>query len=291
MEIHQLRYMVAVARTRNFSRAAEECHVAQPSLSQQIKKLEDELDERLFDRLKGEVKITARGERFLGRAKRILDEIENAKREVQGGKELLNGMISLGILPTLAPYLLPKAMTRFLKKYPGIEITIQEDQTSHLLKLLHSCDLDFALISRPIIDDKLEIRDLFTEELLVALPPKHRLARQKEISFADLSDEKLIVMKDGHCLGEQMLNFCERNDLHTKISFRSSQLETVLALVRDGFGISLVPEMATHSDREKSAKFRPFTHPRPKRKIAAAWSKNRPLSLAAREFVDSMQSA
>ena len=250
MEMQQLRYVVAVARTGNFSRAAEHCHVAQPSLSQQIQKLEDELGERLFDRLKREVKLTAHGEAFLRRAVRILEEAAAAKREATDAQDLLRGTLTIGALPTLAPYLLPAALAAFTKKFRGVEIVIHEDTTARLLKLAHGYEIDFALASQPIHDERLEVKDLFSEELLLALPPAHRLARKRNVSAADLAGENLIVMKEGHCLGDQVLGFCERRELKAKISFRSAQLETVQALVAAGLGLSLVPAMAAQTERE-----------------------------------------
>src|SRR5580698_1960236 len=144
MEMHQLRYVVAVARTRNFSRAAEQCHVSQPSLSQQIQKLEDELGEQLFDRMKREAKLTSHGEAFLHRAIRILEEVDAAKREATDARDLLRGKVTIGVLPTIAPYLLPDAMAEFTEKYPGVEIVVQEDTTARLVKLALACEIDFA---------------------------------------------------------------------------------------------------------------------------------------------------
>src|ERR1700728_1403104 len=150
MEMHQLRYVVAVARARNFSRAAGHCHVSQPSLSQQIQKLEDELGERLFDRMKRDVRLTPCGEEFLHRAVRILEEVDAAKREAADATDMLRGTLTIGVLPTIAPYLLPDAMAQFIKKFPGMEIVVQEDTTARLLQLAHGYEIDFALASQPI---------------------------------------------------------------------------------------------------------------------------------------------
>ena len=285
MEMQQLRYVVAVARTANFSRAAEQCHVSQPSLSQQIQKLEDELGERLFDRLKRAVKLTSVGEVFLRRATCILAEVAAAKREAGDAKELLQGVVTVGVLPTIAPYLLPNVMVEFTKKFPGVEIIVHEDTTAQLLKLAHAYEIDFALASQPIQDERLEVRELFTEELLLALPPGHPLTRKRSVSAADLARERLIVMKEGHCLGDQVLKFCDRRDLHPNISFRSAQLETIQSLVRAGLGISLIPAMAVQTARADAPAYRQLPAPRPVRKIAVVWPKQRPLSRAANEFL------
>jgi LysR family transcriptional regulator, hydrogen peroxide-inducible genes activator len=284
MEMHQLRYVVAVAHAGNFSRAAEQCHVSQPSLSQQIQKLEEELGERLFDRMKREVKLTPHGESFLRRAVRVLEEVDTAKREAKDATDLLHGTVTLGVLPTIAPYLLPEVITEYIEKYPRVEIVVQEDTTVHLLKLLVACEIDFALASQPIWDARLEVRELFSEELLLALPPGHPLTRKRTVGASDLEGQALIVMKEGHCLGDQVLNFCDRSDLHPNISFRSAQLETIQSLVCAQMGLSLIPAMAAKPGQRGVPQYRPFSS-RPTRKIVTAWPKQRPPSRAAAEFL------
>jgi len=285
MEMQQLRYVVAVARTANFSRAAEQCHVSQPSLSQQIQKLEDELGERLFDRMKREAKLTSHGETFLRRAVRILEEVDAAKREATDAQDLLRGTLTIGVLPTVAPYLLPDVMAQFTEKFPDVEIVVQEDTTARLLKLALDYEIDFALASQPIQNERLAVTELFSEELLLALPPGHPLTRKRTVAVADLEGERLMVMKEGHCLGDQVLGFCDRRDLKPKISFRSSQLETIQALVSSGLGISLIPAMAARSKREHLPEYRSLQSPRPERKIVTAWPKQRPPGRAANEFL------
>ena len=274
-----------MARSGNFSRAAEHCHVAQPSLSQQIQKLEDELGERLFDRMKREARLTPHGEAFLRRAVRILEEVDAAKREMTDAQDLLRGTLTIGVLPTIAPYLLPEVMAQFTEKFPGVETVVQEDTTARLLKLAHGYEIDFALASQPIRDERLEVKELFSEELLLALPPGHPLTRKRTVAAADLEGERLIVMKEGHCLGDQVLGFCDRRDVKPKISFRSAQLETIQALVSSGLGISLIPAMAARSEREDLPEYRSLQSPRPERKIVAVWPKQRPPGRAANEFL------
>ena len=285
MEMHQLRYVVAVARARNFSRAAEQCHVSQPSLSQQIQKLEEELGERLFDRMKREAKLTPHGEAFLPRALRILEEVDVAKREASDAHRLLRGRVIVGVLPTIAPYLLPAVLVDFAKRFPSVEIVVEEEMTALLLKLANECEIDFAVASRPIQDRRMEVKDLFTEELRLALPPRHSLTRKRTVRLTDLEKEPFIVMKEGHCLGDQVLTFCERRDLKPTISFRSAQLETIQALVHSGVGISLVPEMAARKKRAGLPEYRSLVRPKPERKIVAIWPRQRPLSRAANELL------
>lgn len=291
MEMHQLRYMVAVARQGNFSRAAEHCHVSQPSLSQQIQKLEEELGERLFDRLKTSVKLTPHGELFLRRAHRILDEAEAARREASDAKELLRGTVTLGVLPTIAPYLLPPVLATFTAKYPGVNLIVVEDTTARLLQSCLACEIDWVLASHPIADERLELRELFTDELLLALPPGHPLTRRKTVSAADLNGESLIVMKEGHCLGDQVLRFCDLRDVQPRIGFRSAQMETVQALVTSGLGLSLVPAMATKTTGATGPAYRSFAAPRPERKIVACWPKHRPPGRAAAELLKAVSEA
>jgi LysR family hydrogen peroxide-inducible transcriptional activator len=285
MEMHQLRYVVAVARTGNFSRAAEQCHVSQPSLSQQIQKLEGELGGRLFDRMKREAKPTPQGDAFLRHAVRVLEEVDAARREAKDATDLLSGTVAIGVLPTIAPYLLPRVMSGFTENFPGVEVIIQEDTTAHLIKLLLAYEIDFALASQPIQDPRLEVRELFAEELLLALPPGHPLTRKRTVCVADLEKERFIVMKEGHCLGDQVLQFCTRRDLRANISFRSTQLETIQSLVRAGLGVSFVPAMATQSKRDDLPEYRSLQNPRPQRKIVAVWPRQRPPARAATEFL------
>ncbi len=285
MEMHQLRYVVAVAGTGIFSRAAEHCNVSQPSLSQQIQKLEDELGERLFDRMKRQAKPTPHGEAFLQRAVRILEEADAAKREATDARGLLRGRVSVGVLPTIAPYILPDVLAEFTKKYPGVEIVEQEDTTAALNKLVHDYEIDFAIASEPIRDHQLTIQELFSEELLLALPLGHPLISKRTVAPADLERERLIVMKEGHCLGDQVLSFCDRRNVKSKISFRSGQLETIQSLVSAGLGISLIPAMATHSEREDLLEYRQLQSPRPDRRIVAVWPKQRLPGRAANEFL------
>lgn len=285
MEMHQLRYMVALARTGNFSRAAEQCNVAQPSLSQQIQKLEDELGERLFDRMKRQVRLTPHGTAFLRRAVRILEEVDAARREAADALDLKHGSVAIGVLPTIAPYLLPGIMARFSAQYTGVDLTVHEDTTAQLLKLVHAYEIDFAVVAEPIADDRLTITELFTEELLLALPSKHPLAKKRTLTTADLSDEKLIVMKAGHCLGDQVLGFCERQEVKPRISFRSAQLETVQELVCAGLGLSLVPTMARRHATKRTPVYRSLKGPAPERRIVLVWTKQRPPGRAAAELV------
>jgi len=285
MEMHQLRYVVAVARAGNFSRAAEQCHVAQPSLSQQIQKLEQELGERLFDRLGRSVKLTAVGVSFLQRATRILEEADAASREARDVQGLVNGKVALGVIPTIAPYLLPGVVAAFARKYPGLGVTVHEETTAQLLRLVNAYEIDFAIASLPIHDDRLVKETLMSEELLLAVPPRHTLAKRRGIATADLESERFILMKEGHCLGDQALQFCNRRDFQPNVSLFSSQIETIKGLVRAGLGVSLIPAMAVDGGKGPRPVYRSLGHPRPRREICVVWPRGRTPGVPSQAFL------
>jgi LysR family hydrogen peroxide-inducible transcriptional activator len=176
-------------------------------------------------------------------------------------------------------------MATFSEKFPGVEIVVQEDTTARLVKLALSCEIDFALASRPIHEKRLKVQELFSEELLVALPPGHPLTCKRTLNASELDGARLIVMNEGHCLGNQVLGFCDRQNLSHHLSFRSAQLETIQSLVRVGLGISLIRAMAARRDRTNGPEYRSQRSPRPSREIIAIWPAQRPLSPAASEFV------
>ena len=285
MELQQLRYLLAVAKTGNFSRAAESCHVAQPSLSQQIQKLEGELGARLVDRLKRRAVLTKAGEALASRAARILSEVDAARRDAEESDSMARGQVTVGVLPTIAPYLLPPVLSAFGKAWPGMEVIVQENTTALLLQMCEACELDLAIVSEPAPPPKLAGEMLFSEELLLALPRDHRLAKQAKIRLSDLDSERFILMKEGHCLGDQALKFCDRQDFHPQITFRSAQLETIHALVMAGLGISLVPAMARTKGRDAKVVYRSLEKPRPTRSVMALWRKEHHHHKAADAFL------
>lgn len=286
MEVHQLRYVVAIARTGSFSRAAQDCHVSQPSLSQQVRKLEEELGERLFERDRRRTRPTASGERFVARATRILDELAEAEREARETHSVTRGQVTLGILPTIAPYFLPPLVATFAEEFPGVQIVIQEDTTAVLTSLAASYEVDLAIASLPIRDPGFEVVPLFTEELVLAVPPAHPLARKKSIAPSDLETSTFVLMREGHCLGDQALNFCQQGGIQPRVISRSSQVETIRRLVHAGLGISLIPRMAAIERTADQPVYRSLRNPRPERTVAVFWNRRRPLSRAAQAVLD-----
>lgn len=284
MELHQLRYFLAVARTRHFSRAAAQCHVAQPSLSQQIMKLEDELEERLFERTKRAVALTPAGEALRVHAERVLEEVELARDQVHAVRGLLRGRVVLGALPTVAPYFLPQRLQRFSARHPGLEVVIHEDTTAQLAAALRAKEIDLALVSLPVEQAGLVAEACFDEDLLVALPAGHRLAAKRALTLDDLEAETFILMKEGHCLAGQALQFCRLNGFAPRVSFRSAQIETVMAFVAAGWGVSIVPAMARRAEAKPGVRFRRLAGLT--RSIGLIHRANRPLGGAARALAD-----
>jgi LysR family transcriptional regulator, hydrogen peroxide-inducible genes activator len=252
MELHQLRYFCAVAETGSFSRAAEQSHVSQPSLSQQIMKLEDELGARLFDRLGRSVRLTDLGKTFLPRARSVLRELEAAKGDVVEHKDSVGGSVTIGVIPTVAPYLLPQYLTAFSRKFPQARLTVVEEITPVLLDRLRAGTIDVAILALPIRGHEFEISPLLTERLFAALPPKHKLAGRRSLSLKDLRTEPFLLLRDGHCFRDTAVAACDRARLNPRIIFESGQFSSLLSMVGAGMGVSIVPEMAV----EKSARCR-----------------------------------
>jgi LysR family hydrogen peroxide-inducible transcriptional activator len=288
MELHQLRYFLAVARTRNFSRAAEQCHVAQPSLSQQIMKLEQELEERLFERTKREVALTSAGEIFRAHAERVIEAVDSARDSVRDDRGIVRGRVTLGVLPTIAPYYLPDRLRRFARAFPHVEVVVHEDTTAQLAQAVLRKEIDIALVSLPVDKTGLAAEEFFDEPLLAAIPRAHPLARRarSELTLDDLESESFILMKEGHCLAGQALQFCQLSGFSPRVSFRSAQIETVLAFVAAGAGISIIPAMAQHP-RRAGVVYRPLKGVQ--RPIGVIYREARPLPRAAEALVAALR--
>lgn len=249
MELHQLRYFCAVAETGSFSRAAEQSHIAQPSLSQQILKLEDELGARLFDRLGRSVRLTDLGKTFLPRARAVLRELEAAKGDVVERRESVAGPLSVGVIPTIAPYYLPPQLTSFTRQFPQARLTVVEEITPVLLDRLRASTVDVAILALPIRGHEFDAFPLLTERLFAALPRKHALARRSTLSLKDLRKEPFLLLRDGHCFRDTAVAACDRARLNPQIVFESGQFSSILSMVATGMGVSIVPEMAVEKNR------------------------------------------
>lgn len=265
MEIHQLRYVCAVARTGNFTRAAEQEHVAQPSLSQQVLKLEDELGARLFDRLGRTVRLTRFGEVFLRRAQGILRELGEARSEIHDLVGAETGRVMLGAIATIAPYFLPSALASFARKCPTIRVTVLEDITPVLLSRLHEGSIDLALVALPVPGPELACEEMFCERLRVVVPDSHRLASQKTATLDQIEGEPFLLLKEGHCFRQTTISACRRAKINPNVIFESGQFATILGMVCAGMGVSVVPEMAV--DAGKGCAFIPVADDRAFRRI------------------------
>lgn len=250
MELHQFRYFCAVARAGNFTRAAENQHIAQPSLSQQIHKLEDELGARLFDRLPRFARLTESGKIFLPKAEAILRQVDDARTEIQEKSRAEVGTVYVGSIPTIAPYFLPRVLVRFASRYPGISIRVIEDITSGLLDHLHHGRVDLVLLALPVRGEELQFEELFRESLFACLPKSHRLASRKAIGLAEIRNEPFLLLKEGHCFRDNALAACRRSRIDPNVIFESGHFSTILSMVATGMGVSVVPAMAVskHAD-------------------------------------------
>jgi len=244
MELHQLRYFCAVADTGSFSRGALRCHVSQPSLSQQILKLEDELGARLFDRLGRVTRLTSAGETLLPRARAVLQQLEAARGDVDIQKESVSGLVTIGVIPTVAPYLMPRHLAEYSRKFPEAQLSVVEEITPILLDRLRASTIDIAVLALPIRGHEFESFPMLTEALFAAVPKKHRFARRNVLSLKDLRPDPFLLLRDGHCFRDTAVAACDRARLHPQIVFESGQFSSLLSMVAAGMGVSIVPEMA-----------------------------------------------
>lgn len=283
MTLTELRYIVALAQERHFGKAAAKCFVSQPTLSVAIQKLEEELGVALFERLRGEVAITEIGERVIGQAQRALDEAEKVKQIARGGRDQLSEPLRLGVIPTIAPYLLPELIPKVQKRAPAMALEIEENLTGELQGALLSGRLDVLLLALPFDPPGVDIRPLYDEAFSVILPAEHPLAKKKQLRTADLANEKVLLLRAGHCLSDQVMSACGeviRPNAH-EVGF---SIETMRQLVAAGFGISVFPASAlTRRLESKHVRVVPFSPPVPHRRVVLAWRKSftRPAAIQA----------
>jgi LysR family hydrogen peroxide-inducible transcriptional activator len=289
MELHQLRYFVEVANLRSFTRAAEKCHVAQPSLSQQIIKLERELRQPLFERLGRTVRMTDAGRALYAHAVSVLGSVDEIQDLVKTATDPHHGTVHVGAIPTIAPYLLPPLLRDFSKRFPQATMALDENLTDLIVRGCLEGDLDVGVIASPVANDLLHGEVLFTEELLLALPPKHAFLNKRAISWDDLAGEPFVLMNELHCLGEQVVSFCKQQGCLPAISCQSVQLLTIQELVALGRGISLIPAMARQMDRGRRCAYRSLPAPAPTRTIRMVWHKDRYQSPIVKELIQALR--
>jgi len=284
MEVHQLRYFVAVADEGSFSRAAAREHVAQPSLSQQIQKLEAEMDQRLFDRLPRSVVVTEAGKCLLEYARKILVEIADARRCVDELKREVVGRLAVGAIPTIAPYVLPALIEKFQRLYPKVTLEIFEDTTERLVRRMEDGEVDIALVSTCDESPALERHSLGKEALLVLLPKGDRLAKKQTIKWSDLKSQKFLLLHEMHCLSAQVYRFLTGHHLRPELAVRGAQLSTIAHMVAAGMGVSLVPQMMIEAEPVTGCVALPFAPPVPMRELNVVRNPLRFQSKAAAAF-------
>ncbi|QDT10023.1 LysR family transcriptional regulator [Planctomycetes bacterium K23_9] len=282
MNMDQLVNFQCVAELKNFTHAAERLCISQPALSRSIQRLEEELGQPLFDRKPRSVELTDAGLLFQNRAEQILFIVEDTKAEI--GDDGESGRIRIGAIPTVAPFFLPDLLREFSDKFPKATIIVQEDTTDHLLKRCKQGELDLAILALPIPTRYVECEELFEEELILVLPPKHPLATKKQIRIKDIEQYPFVLLNEAHCLSDNVTSFCQQRAIQPVAVERTSQLVMVQELVSLGHGISMIPEMAKRLDRTERRVYRSISGTKPTRTIAAVWNPYRFQTRLVREF-------
>jgi len=280
MNLRDLRYFVALAEYRHFGRAAQASFVSQPTLSTQIRKLEEELGVALVERTPRKVLLTEAGKEIAQRARDVLTEVDQIKAIARRTIDPESGTLRLGIFPTLGPYLLPHVVPRISARFPRLELLLIEEKTELLLKQLREGRLDTVVLALPVHDDQLHAEVLFDEPFVLAVPEQHELSRRKTLRMADLADQSLLLLEDGHCLRDQALEVCELSGAGEKAGFRATSLETLRQMVAANVGITLLPTLAVKPPVARSDNIRlvQFRGDAPSRRIAMLWRKSSALA-------------
>lgn len=284
MELSQLRYVMAVADTGNFTRAAARSNIAQPSLSQQIIKLEKELGHKLFHRLGRKAILTEAGTVFLERARRILFEVEDAAKEL-ADHPALERKITVGAIPTLAPFMLPTLIARCRKRFPNLQVNIREDFKTTLMREMIDGELDLALVALPVADSRIQVEVLWKEPLILVVAEGHPLASKQRVVGADLADETFILLGSSSSLAAQVRRFCGENHFEPRIGSRCAQIATVKALVGIGAGISILPRVTRSADDAGSLVYIALADAEPHREIAVLRHMQRYQTRGAEQFL------
>ncbi|MDH4023734.1 MAG: LysR substrate-binding domain-containing protein [Gammaproteobacteria bacterium] len=293
MNLRDLQYLVALAETGHFGEAAERCHVSQPTLSAQIKKLEDYLGVQLFERQPKKVSLTEVGRLIVERARHVTQEAEDIRELARASRDPLTGKLRVGLIPTIAPYLLPRVAVKLRRQLPDLLLMLYEYQTGPLLQKLRDGELDLAILALPADTSGLETRSLFAESFVVAMPRNHALAARKRLKPADLAGEKILLLEEGHCLRDQALEVCGTVALSEEQDFRATSLETLRQMVAGGHGVTLLPRLAAEGPiaSARGLEYRPFSPPSPSRMVGAAWRRSSTRETAITAVCDVIASA
>lgn len=288
IKLKDLRYLVAVADTGHFGRAAQRCFISQPTLSAQLKKLEDYLGVCLIERQPRGATLTQAGEQIVARARVILSASDEVVTIAQTHRDPLSGRFKVAMIPTVGPYVLPRVAPAAHKQMPRLDLLLFEYQTAPMLQKLQAGEIDLGVMALPAAADGLATRKLYDEDFHVALPEQHRLTRQATIRIADLEEESLLLLEEGHCLRDQALEVCGRISVHERQDFRATSLETLRQMVAAGAGVTLLPELACRGAYGKAhgVAIRPLVRPTPNRQIGAVWRKSSARLAAIQAFCD-----
>ncbi len=277
MTLTELRYIVAVARERHFGRAAEACFVSQPTLSVSIKKLEEELDVKIFERGTSEVSVTPLGEEIVRQAQQVIEQAAAIKEIAKRGKDPVSGPLRMGVIYTIGPYLLPDLVRRAIDLVPQMPLILQENFTAKLLEMLRLGELDCAIMAEPFPDAGLAIAPLYDEPFMAAVPKLHPLAKRKIITAEELKAETMLLLGTGHCFRDHVLEVCPEyarfssNAEGIRKSFEGSSLETIKYMVASGMGVTVVPRLSVPKEPQRDITYIPFAKPVPTRRVVLAW--------------------
>jgi len=277
MTITQLNYVLAIAEHKNFTKAAEKCFVTQPTLSTQIQKLEDELDVLIFDRSKKPIELTDVGKKIVNQAKNIVDESERIQDIVDQQKGFIGGEFKLGIIPTIMPTLLPMFLKAFIKKFPKVTLKIEELTTEEIIFRINEGHLDAAIAATPLENETIKERVLYYEPFVGYIPKDHKLSGKKNIEVSDLDLEDILLLEDGHCFRDGILNLCKATKEHHTGNFQleSGSIETLIKLSDEGLGMTLLPYLHTMDlNTDTKSKLYEFIKPTPAREVSLIYNKN-----------------
>ncbi len=274
--LRQLRYFSALARHLHFGKAAADCSISQPALSMQIKELEDSLGASLLERQKTGLRLTRHGSELALRAERILAEVRNFEDYARHSTKILSGRLRLGVIPTIAPYILPQILSELEQSYPDLELQIRETVTEVLIEELLRGRLDVVLAALPIFSGDLESRELFADRFLLARQAQPEVDERVRVSPSSIEGEKLLLLEEGHCLRSQALSFCQNAKINgSEMAFGATSLTTILQMVAAGYGVTLLPELcASVEGRDERIALLRFTDPQPERRIGLIWRKS-----------------
>jgi len=283
MNIRDLKYLVAVDETQHFGKAADRCCVSQPTLSMQLKKLEEELNVQLFERTSKQVLTTEIGKKIIEKARQVLSEIETLKQLAQMAQDPYSGQIRLGIIPTMGPYLLPKLMPEITHQYPKLSLVLYEDKTEVITEKLSQGELDAIILALPIDCENFSMETLFVENFYAAVPKTHVLAKKRALNMQDLENEQLLLLGEGHCFRDQALEACRFSGAQLKSGFQATSLETLRHMVAANVGITLLPKMMVDTlPKQRDIVILPFVDPVPSRQVGLLWRENSPAATAAK---------